>query len=487
MGGPDKIIYWGSAIVSGAGTLKVKNTKFQFGFGAIQWSGQADIESSRFTDSGWVNAFGSGTKINIVNSVFHGRPGWDDWARIRASGGAEINVSASSMSIVYSNCPPFCFTGDGALIAVTGGTINLKESALGIQLPAEPGEILRTAGGGSITADAYTWIQPVTSQSATALRTITGQPALLTDPPGLPDSVNGLFPSGVTPLLGTNVMPGVLIDAIADANPGEANELVSPINGTTITVDALGNPRVDGNGKRNIGGVQLSLAPHLNAVGTGNATVDLSWNRSLDPASGAISGYDLCYGSGTPPDPSLTTCVGGTMEVIASPDTLGTQVDSLTNGTTYWFQLRGVNVAGGGPWSNQVSGTPYGMIGTPTLAVTSTSCSAVLLEWTQPDMDGHTFAGYTVIWGLEGSGIVTGSIIIPDYDTLSTTITGLDCNAIYSFAVTASSVDGSVGGLGTSIVATPPLPPVPALDQMGLLLLTLLMLCIGMLGVRRFI
>jgi hypothetical protein len=169
-----------------------------------------------------------------------------------------------------------------------------------------------------------------------------------------------------------------------------------------------------------------------------------------------------------------------------APDNLTGQVSALVNGDTYWFLLRGVNASGGGPWSNVVSGTPFGIIGTPTLTVTSTSCSATLLEWTQPELGGHTFAGYTVSWGLQGSGIATGTIIIPDYNTLSTTITGLDCNANYSFAVTASSVDGSAGGSGTGSVLAPSASPVPALGLLGSIPLTLVMLGIGMAGVRRF-
>jgi hypothetical protein len=337
----------------------------------------------------------------------------------------------------------------------------------------------------------------VQAQDAAALQFILDQDDLLTDAPGLPNVVSAKFLyEAATPLLddgGAPPTPGLLIDSVTDADT--TNVLVSPIDGSAITEDIFGNPRTEALGTvRNIGAVQLGLAPTLNLTATGDALVDLNWTRPLDPVSGAITSYEVCFGTGTVPDPSAlgTDCKDGdgnpgTVQSISNaPDNLTGQVAALVNGDTYWFLLRGVNALGGGPWSNAVSGTPYGMIGTPTLTVTSTICSTALLEWTQPDLGGHTFAGYTVSWGLEGSGIATGTIIIPDYDTLSTTITDLDCNTKYFFAVTASSVDGSAGGSGTSIVLTPPLPPVPALDQMGLMLLTLLVLGVGMVGVRRF-
>ncbi len=311
-GSPDATVFRGSNMVSGTGSLTVTGTRFENTLSAIQWSGDANIETSRFVDTGWINAWGPGT-TNIVNSVFQGKSAnSSDLNSVRASGGAIVNIKASSLSLLDSECPAACASGFGALVATTGGAINLAESALGVGLPALPpggsfGVILRTAGG-TITADVSSWIQPTLIQPADDLKAITGQPLLLTDAPGLPTIADGAlfffpFPNALTPLLGTAGNPGVLIDVIADAGAGGANELISPIDGSTITADALGNPRVDGNGRRNIGGVQLQLAPYLNVVNTSDGTVDLSWSKPRDPDSGAISGYEVCYGSGVAPDP----------------------------------------------------------------------------------------------------------------------------------------------------------------------------------------
>lgn len=502
-GRPDGNQFWGNAFIAGfssAGTLSISNSWFGnfAGIPVIDWDGTVNIETTEFKDTGFMNIRG-GT-ATVVNSLIMGDAvGQGPHQRIMASDGGSITLEASTIAVSLLDCQTICqnTTGPGLIIATNNATVELKASAISVGIPDVPDVLIREATGGNVTATAApnpNWVQPVTPQDAAALKAILDQPALLTDAPGLPNKFAAAFYyEAATPLLndGSGTL-GLLIDSVTDADT--TNVLVSPIDGNPIIEDIFGNPRTEAGGTvRNIGAVQLGLAPTLHLTATGDALVDLNWTRPTDPDGDAIIGYEVCFGTGTIPDPSAlgTDCKDGdgnpgTVQSISNaPDNLTGQVTALINGDLYWFLLRGVNAAGGGPWSNAVSGTPYGMIGTPTLTVTSTSCSAALLEWTQPDMGGHTFGGYTVTWGLEGSGIATGTIIIPDYDTLSTTITGLDCNAKYLFAVTASSVDGSAGGSGTSIVTTPSLP-IPALDQMGLMLLTLLMLGIGMVGVRRF-
>ena len=362
--------------------------------------------------------------------------------------------------------------------------MNFIQSAIGVNfpdtLPTPSIELLDPAP--NFTADAFTWIQPTALQDAAALKTLTNQPNLLTNPPALP--TEGLFTLAewATPLV-----PGELVDRIADAvcdeaNPANdgANALRNPIDNSCITEDALGNPRVDGNNSRNIGAVQVNEAPHLAVVGVVSGGVDLSWTKPKDLV-GDFTGYVLFYRE--------SGSTGAFTEVpISGPDTLTYQVTGLTNGTEYEFLID--SFVDGAPSvfypSNVVTATPLGTIGTPSLTVTSTSCGSALLEWTQPDLGGHPFGGYTVTWSLEGSDSLAGAILIPDYDTLSTTIDGLDCNARYNFAVGASSVDGASGGQGTGSVLIPPPAPVPTLDQLGLLLLTLLTLGLGLAGMRRY-
>ena len=58
----------------------------------------------------------------------------------------------------------------------------------------------------------------------------------------------------------------------------------------------FGKPRWDaGNGGRNIGAVQNVQTPHLAVAGTGDTTVDLQWNRPVEPVSGTVIGYSVFY------------------------------------------------------------------------------------------------------------------------------------------------------------------------------------------------
>ena len=377
LGSPNATVVRGSNVVSGAGSLTVTGTRFENTLSAIQWSGNADIETSPFVNTGWINAYGPGT-TDIVNSVFQSKStiSGSDLNSVRASNDAIVNIKASSLSLVDSECPAACASGFGALVATTGGAINLAESALGVGLTdvlpgGSSGVILRTAGG-TITADGRSWIQPTQIQPAADLKAITGQ-SLLTDVPGLPTIADGTsffltFPNALIPLLGTAGNPGVLIDVIADAGAGGANELISPIDGSTITVDALGNPRVDGNGTRTIGAVQLTLAPNAAVSAATSTGANVSWSRPKDPdPSKPITGYGVIY---EPTD-------GSTAAIrinVAGANTLSVLLTGLSPNTEYRVTVVGVNVDGDGPPSNMPLFTtqptavaPAGMQQVPTL------------------------------------------------------------------------------------------------------------------------
>ena len=491
---------WFNAYINGfgnVGTLSIANSRFFAGnIPVLFWSGTARIESSIL--GGKFLATTLGGDITIVNSLLMtDEVQQTTQGRIVASRNSSVHIEASTIAVSSLDCNILCQNefgpGAGILIAQSGSTIDLKASAISVGLPSVPGSVLiREATGGNVTATASpnpNWVQPVFEQNAAALQTILDQPALLTDAPGLPNIFGNpsFYYAAVTPMLddggGT---PGLLIDAVTDANT--TNVLTSPIDGSPITKDVFGNPRTEAGGTvRNIGAVQLGLAPTLSLSATGDGSADLNWTRPLDPGSGAITGYEVCFGTGAVPDPSAigTACPGTLQSISNVPDTLSGQVSGLTNGDSYWFLVRGVNAVGGGPWSNAVTGTPYGEIGTPSLAVTSTSCGTALLEWTQPDLGGHEFAGYVITWSVEGSGVIAGTTVIPNYDTLSTTINGLNCNTRYLFTIAVNTDAGGTGSPGTSTTVVPAVP-VPVLDHVGLLLLVTLMLGIGMVGIRRF-
>ena len=125
------------------------------------------------------------------------------------------------------------------------------------------------------------------------------------------------------PIRGTAGVPGVLIDAIPDALCGQANQLLHPVTGACIDVDAAGRARVDGNNFRDIGAIQLQAAPHLSLMEKNPTNVTLGWLQSFPFSGNLIAAYDLCYGPSThnsAPDPMAVgaTCPGALEPVMGA-------------------------------------------------------------------------------------------------------------------------------------------------------------------------
>ncbi|MFN4974962.1 MAG: hypothetical protein ACK5GV_06950 [Bacteroidota bacterium] len=265
--------------------------------GAVSWAGGiANIVSSTITGP---SLSISGGVLNLVNSVV--RPGGDTtYARIQAFSGGVANVIASTLQFdaINSTIPNsrFCaslslYPCNGApLQAFSNGAIHLQSSAVsvlneafpGIQFPYSDSYDPQTGApiAGVLTADQYSYVQPVTNQNAANLEILFQQPSLITggvaytlDPNSNPpfdayfDLPGGASPNPSGPLIG--VVPN------ADA----LNQLINPIDGSVISTDVYGNPRT-ANGRRDVGAVQTQTAVPgpLPVLGCG---VAFGWSRRL--------------------------------------------------------------------------------------------------------------------------------------------------------------------------------------------------------------
>ncbi len=356
-----------------------------------------------------------------------------------AGPGASIDLIASTVVAGFHGSAP---DYNGRPLLAVGGTINLSETAVyggAFDLPEGdlPGLAYYATQGGAFTADGDSWVSPVDDQSAQDVRDLFQNKDLLTEDPGLSRDFLP-YPQSITPLLGDAAMPGVLIDVIDGG---------LSFGGTEITLDVLGNDRVDGNGKRDIGAVQLNLAPHLAVALTGDMVVGLNWTRPLDSIP-PLTGYEICYGTGADPDLSGADECPGTMIDIPGADTLTATVDNLANGTPYWFYVRGVN----SPWSNGVTATPLGPIDTPDVTATPRD-REVKVSWTEPAAGGHPGPLlYSVVYRPVGTDAwVAGPSFL---SALTTTIPELKNGTEYRFGVYATATDGAKSELG-SATATP--------------------------------
>ena len=417
----------------------------------INWIGQpgsvVNIVSSRMRWSGGISIAGEVSQTNIVNSIwttyYLKEPDYAD--RFRNVSTGDMNFIASTLVWNNYQCNIGCQSVQSyALIERLGsGKINFKGTAISFNFNVTPGEplisTLGDAGTGGFTADQYTWIQPTEAQDADALKTITGQPDLKTVVPAFnhPLVINTTENWDVE--LATPALAGQLIDVIP-----ATEVLINPITISFLTVDVVGNDRVDANGYRDIGALQLGLAPNLLVSETGDGYVDLKWNEPLHHDGLDITGYEARYfETGSPGSP--TTVTGISDKAVA--------INGLSNGTDYTFEVRAIYAGTEeGPWSNQVTATPYGALGTP--AVTATPGDGqVELSWTLPDLGGREFIAYTILWREAGSTEYIDALAFYNPGETTTTITGLKNGTTYEFAVTVNAT-GAFSEKGTA-TATP--------------------------------
>lgn len=392
----------------------------------IFWNGQTgsevNIVSSRFMLSGGIFIDGNVNTTNILNSSYVNEDTSNPttWDRIVNNATGDMNIIASTFmwnSNICSACQDY-------LIESKDGIINFIESAVGINYPGSASDNLKTLGGAGdgFTADLYTWIQPTTSQDATALKTITSQPNLLTGA----DAFNTPITSSSTNFDIELITPNVSGDLIDRISTTLTNPITTPPS--PITKDVFGNDREDANDKRDIGAVQLGLAPLLSLVAVNDQSVDLSWNEPSHHDDLPIVKYEVYYVEPGEFAESVT---------VNSPN-LTTTINSLTNGLEYQFYVRAVYNDGGteinGPTSNIVVGTPAGVFGMPDFDAVPGS-EQVTLNWSLPDLGGRSFESYIILWRVDGTTDYTGGKAVLDANQTSTIITGLVNNTTYEFAL----------------------------------------------------
>jgi fibronectin type 3 domain-containing protein len=167
-------------------------------------------------------------------------------------------------------------------------------------------------------------------------------------------------------------------------------------------------------------------APTLTAT-PGNDQVSLSWTA----AAGATS-YNVYEG---------TTSGGESTTPIATGVTQTTyNVTGLANGTTYYFEVAGVNTLGTGTASNETPATPVGPPAAPTNLSATIGNAQTVLTWTA--VSGAT--SYNVYDGSTAGG-ESSTPIATGVTEATYTVTGLTDGTAYYFTVAAVNNAGASG------------------------------------------
>jgi fibronectin type 3 domain-containing protein len=171
----------------------------------------------------------------------------------------------------------------------------------------------------------------------------------------------------------------------------------------------------------------LPAAPTALAATAANTQVALTWMAGI-----GASTYNLYYGTSAGVTPATGTKVAGLTGISYT-------LTGLTNGTTYFFVLTSVNIAGESGASNQVSATPLPLPPeAPTALTAAAGNSQVALTW----MAGIGASTYNLYYGTSAGVTPATGTKIPGLSGTSYTLIGLTNGTTYFFVLTSVNSAG---------------------------------------------
>jgi hypothetical protein len=236
---------------------------------------------------------------------------------------------------------------------------------------------------------------------------------------GSPFTVAGEVTAPTTTLQVTNLVAGTEYEFVVVATNGTSTSFDSGSDTATATVLAPGVPT------------------NVSATGQ-NSSVEVSWAAPTD--GGVPTTYEVRW--------SATDGSGWTEITGILNSTFSQTVSGLTNGTTYYFQVRSVNSAGASAWSSSVSAVPAASAETqiaeppapqpPVVGATTTTTSVTVYT------DSATTPSWTYAYSTNnGENWTTVPL---DASTTTFTVSGITAS---SQAIKVRKVDGATTATST--------------------------------------
>ena len=233
---------------------------------------------------------------------------------------------------------------------------------------------------------------------------------------------------------------------------------------TQVGANVVGQKVSDGiDALRNIEQLQFSdgivsmsvpAAPVIATATAGSGTATVTWTAPAPNGSPAITGYEVVVNVGGVPVRTITG---------VSPTATSLVVTGLTNGTTYTFQVRAVNVFGAGPLSAPSNAvTPAATVpSAPTGVAATAGVGSATVSWTAPASDGGSPITASQIDVRTGTTVTT---VIFTNPATSQVVTGLLPGTTYTFVVRAvNGVGPSANSVPSNAITTFTVPGAPVI------------------------